>query len=149
MLRVTIAGGRRQHAADGRADEERRERYERCDDGQSRAAGDPEPEQHDVPGHVRREHPPEAEIADGIDEPVENVIANNARASGWRMLLAARPPTGSRSGRAPAGIALMTNLRFVESRPAASGCPEPRSPTLENQRYVKAPSERCPLATAS
>jgi hypothetical protein len=69
VLGVTIAGPRRQHAADGRAGEEGAQRHERRDDGQPRAAGDAEPEQHDVPGHVRGEHPPEAEIAHGIDEP--------------------------------------------------------------------------------
>jgi hypothetical protein len=55
-------------AAAAGAEEKRAERDQRRDDWEPAAAGDAKAEEDDVPGHVRREHVAEPEVADGIDE---------------------------------------------------------------------------------
>jgi hypothetical protein len=56
---------------------------------QSAAAGDPETEQNDVSGHVRREHPAEREIADGVDK-ARRERQHQQRAGQWMAGLSPR-----------------------------------------------------------
>ena len=48
--------------------EEGAQRNQRCDDREPSPASDTEAEENDVPGHVRREHVAESEVADGVDD---------------------------------------------------------------------------------
>jgi hypothetical protein len=59
---------RREKAAAACAKQEGSERDQRRDDRQAAAAGDPETEKYDVPGHVRGEDMAEPEIADRVHQ---------------------------------------------------------------------------------
>ncbi len=59
----------REASAEGRAEQEPRDRYEARDDRDVVGSPERESEEHDVTGHVGGEDVPEPEDARGIDEP--------------------------------------------------------------------------------
>ena len=101
-------------SADDGAGQEGSGRAEAGGHGEAGRAGDGEPDQEDVAGHVGREDMPEAEEAHGIDEAADDGEGGQCHHQGWRRMLGVahvRSTFPPQSVFGPAGVMLTGSSR--------------------------------------